>query len=44
MARQLNSASGFLLLAILWEAAPRLGLADPRFFPPFSALVVDHAG
>jgi ABC-type nitrate/sulfonate/bicarbonate transport system permease component len=41
VARQLNSASGFLLLAILWEAAPRLGLADPRFFPPFSALIVE---
>jgi ABC-type nitrate/sulfonate/bicarbonate transport system permease component len=41
VARHLNSAGGFLLLAILWEAAPRLGLADPRFFPPFSALVVE---
>lgn len=41
MARQLNSVSGFVLLAILWEAAPRLGVADPRFFPPFSALIFE---
>lgn len=41
MARHLNSVGGFLLLAMVWEAAPRLGLADPRFFPPFSALVVE---
>ena len=41
MARQLNSVSGFLLLAVIWEAAPRLGIADPRFFPPFSALIVE---
>ncbi|PLS02656.1 ABC transporter permease [Neobacillus cucumis] len=25
-----------LLLLILWEAAPRMGLVDPTFFPPFS--------
>jgi ABC-type nitrate/sulfonate/bicarbonate transport system permease component len=41
VARQLNSVSGFVLLAILWEAAPRLGVADPRFFPPFSTLLVE---
>lgn len=41
MARHFNSISGFLLLGIVWEAAPRLGLVDPRFFPPFSALVVE---
>ena len=41
MARHLNSVGGFLLLAMVWEAAPRLGLADPRFFPPFSALIVE---
>ena len=41
MGRRLNSVSGFLLLAILWEAAPRLGLADPKFFPPLSTLLVE---
>ena len=25
-----------LLLLLLWEAAPRMGLVDPTFFPPFS--------
>uniref|UniRef100_UPI00313DB906 ABC transporter permease n=1 Tax=Bacillus sp. OTU2372 TaxID=3043858 RepID=UPI00313DB906 len=25
-----------LLLLILWETAPRMGLVDPTFFPPFS--------
>lgn len=25
-----------LLLLILWEVAPRIGLVDPTFFPPFS--------
>jgi ABC-type nitrate/sulfonate/bicarbonate transport system permease component len=39
--RHLNSVSGFLLLAIVWEAAPRLGMVDPRFFPPLSALLVE---
>jgi ABC-type nitrate/sulfonate/bicarbonate transport system permease component len=39
--RRLNSVSGFLLLAILWEVAPRLGLADPKFFPPLSTLLVE---
>src|ERR1700688_4816305 len=39
--RRLNSVSGFLLLAIVWEAAPRLGMVDPRFFPPLSALLVE---
>jgi ABC-type nitrate/sulfonate/bicarbonate transport system permease component len=39
--RYLNSASGFLLLALIWETAPRLGVADPRFFPPLSALLVE---
>jgi ABC-type nitrate/sulfonate/bicarbonate transport system permease component len=41
VARRLNSISGFLLLAVFWEAAPRLGLADPRFFPPLSTLLVE---
>jgi len=41
VARRLNSISGFLLLAILWEVAPRLGLADPKFFPPLSTLLVE---
>jgi ABC-type nitrate/sulfonate/bicarbonate transport system permease component len=41
VARRLNCISGFLLLAVFWEAAPRLGLADPRFFPPLSTLLVE---
>jgi NitT/TauT family transport system permease protein len=28
-----------LLLLILWEIAPRVGLVDPVFFPPFSQVV-----
>jgi ABC-type nitrate/sulfonate/bicarbonate transport system permease component len=42
--RRLNSVSGFLLLAILWEIAPRLGVADPKFFPPLSTLLVELFG
>lgn len=41
MGRYLNSISGFLVLGLVWEAAPRLGLVDPRFFPPLSALMVE---
>jgi len=27
-----------LLLLVLWEIAPRIGLVDPTFFPPFSKI------
>lgn len=36
-------ALGFLLLAIVWEMAPRLGAIDPQFFPPLSTLVRELA-
>lgn len=40
-ARRLNSLSGFVLLAALWEGAPRLGWVDPHYFPPLSTLLVE---
>jgi len=36
-------AVGFLLLALAWELAPRLGAVNPQFFPPFSVLVRELA-
>src|ERR1019366_2216270 len=37
--RTLNGISGFVLLAVLWEMAPRYGLVNPKFFPPLSNLL-----
>jgi ABC-type nitrate/sulfonate/bicarbonate transport system permease component len=37
--RWLGGVSGILLLAALWEAAPRLGLINRAFFPPLSAVL-----
>src|ERR1700712_2284779 len=42
-ARWLVAASGVLVLAALWEAAPRIGLLDARFFPPLSAVLMHLA-
>lgn len=34
-------SSGALLLLVLWELAARLGLVDPRYLPPPSAVVLE---
>jgi ABC-type nitrate/sulfonate/bicarbonate transport system permease component len=39
LARRLASFSGVLLLAALWELAPRLGLINRDFFPPLSVVL-----
>lgn len=39
-ARWLGGAAGVLALAVLWEAAPRIGLLNPKFFPPLSTVLV----
>lgn len=35
-----RSSFAILLLIALWETAPRIGLADPVFLPPFSEVLV----
>jgi len=37
--RLLAGASGVFALALLWEAAPRLGLMNAKFFPPLSIVL-----
>jgi len=37
--RWLGSAVGILALALLWEAAPRLGLINRSFFPPLTVVL-----
>jgi ABC-type nitrate/sulfonate/bicarbonate transport system permease component len=41
--RWLGGAAGVLALAASWEAAPRIGLLDAKFFPPLSAVLVKLA-
>jgi ABC-type nitrate/sulfonate/bicarbonate transport system permease component len=36
---RLSSFLGIALLALAWELAPRLGLINPSFFPPFSNVI-----
>jgi NitT/TauT family transport system permease protein len=36
LARLVRGAAGIVVLAVLWEAAPRLGLVDPFFVSPLS--------
>lgn len=43
LARWLGGATGVLALAALWEAAPRIGLLDAKFFPALST-VLAHLG
>lgn len=43
LARRLDGAIGFGVLAVLWEAAPRLGLISASFFPPLSAVLLELA-
>ena len=43
LARRLDGAIGFAVLAALWEAAPRLGLISASFFPPLSAVLLELA-
>lgn len=40
---RLDGAIGFVLLALLWEAAPRLGLISASFFPPLSVVLMELA-
>ena len=39
----LSGAAGILALAVLWEAAPRIGLLDAKFFPALSAVLAKLA-
>lgn len=39
IARWLGGALGVLVLAVLWEAAPRAGLININFFPPLSVVL-----
>jgi len=41
IADKLIDYCGVAALLILWEAAPRLGWIDSRFFPPLSAIAVE---
>lgn len=38
-ARWLRGSVGLVLLAVVWEVAPRAGLVDPYFVTPFSGVV-----
>lgn len=40
---RLNVVSGFAVLILLWEGAPRLGLVNATYFPPLSELLVELA-
>jgi NitT/TauT family transport system permease protein len=37
--RVARAVAGVLLLAVVWEAAPRLGVVDPVFLPPLSTVL-----
>ncbi|MGQ0731265.1 ABC transporter permease [Acidovorax sp.] len=39
LGRAALSSSGLLVLAVLWELAPRLQLLNPTFFPPLSSVL-----
>lgn len=43
LVRWLGGAVGILLLAAVWEAAPRLGLINKSFFPPLSVVLMQLA-
>lgn len=43
LVRWLGGAVGVLLLAAVWEAAPRLGLINSSFFPPLSVVLMKLA-
>jgi ABC-type nitrate/sulfonate/bicarbonate transport system permease component len=43
LTRWFGGAAGVLALAALWEAAPRIGLLDARFFPPLSTVLTQLA-
>ncbi len=43
LGRWFGGSIGVLVLAALWEAAPRLGLINPDFFPPLSAVLAKLA-
>ena len=38
--QQFINVSGILLLALIWELAPRLGWVDRQFFPPLSQVLL----
>ena len=40
----LKQSAVIVLLLVLWEVAPRIGLVDPVFFPPISAVAVGWWG
>jgi ABC-type nitrate/sulfonate/bicarbonate transport system permease component len=40
-AHMFYASIGFVLLAVVWESAPRIGLINPNFFPPLSAVLME---
>ncbi len=44
LARAVRSSAAIVAFLALWEAAPRLGLTDPVFLPPFSVVLQALAG
>jgi NitT/TauT family transport system permease protein len=40
----LRASAALLVFLAVWEAAPRLGLADPVFLPPFSTVAATFVG
>ncbi|MFC8596919.1 ABC transporter permease [Isoptericola sp. NPDC057191] len=43
-ANALRASAALVAFLVLWEAAPRAGLADPVFLPPFSTVAVTFLG
>jgi ABC-type nitrate/sulfonate/bicarbonate transport system permease component len=43
VAKRLGGLLGIAVLALAWEAAPRLGAIEAKFFPPLSIVVVQLA-
>jgi ABC-type nitrate/sulfonate/bicarbonate transport system permease component len=41
LGRRLNRLIGIAVLVVLWEGAPRMGLLDPKAFPPLSAVLAE---
>lgn len=39
LARTVRGVIGILALAVIWEVAPRTGVVDPHFVPPFSEVL-----
>jgi NitT/TauT family transport system permease protein len=44
LARRLRGSLAILAFLLMWELAPRLGLVEPAFLPPFSAVLASAWG